>query len=85
MKCCQFFAEFWHGFSEFSDGGVPRGDVLFLIGEEGLEDVDEVSGFGDVQVELELIVLIEECVGWRLDDDVFGGVACGEFLVRLYV
>ena len=50
---------------------MPRGDILLPISEERLQDVDEISRLGDVEIERQLSVLIEECVCRGLDDNVF--------------
>ena len=46
----QFVTEFRHHVSEFCNSTMPCGDVLLLIGEEGLKNLREVSRIGDVKI-----------------------------------
>ena len=70
-ESCQLFTEFRHLVFEFRDGGMPCRDVLFLICEKALKHTNEVFGFGDVQVQLQFSVLVEEGMRWGLDNDIF--------------
>ena len=72
INAANLLPKVWHCFYKIrAISGVPRGDVLLVIGEKGLENVDEVSRLGDVKVQLELSVLTEERMRRGLDDRYF--------------
>ena len=77
----QFRAEFGNGILEGIDGGIPLGEILLGIGEEGFKELDEIARLGDVQVEDKRAVLVEYGAVRRLEDDVFGRIARGKFLL----
>ena len=70
----QFRAEFGDGILKGIDSGIPFGEILLGVGEEGLEQMDEVLPLGDVQIEDKCAVLVENGAMRGLEDDVFGGI-----------
>ena len=64
-------AEFGDGILKGVDSGIPFGEIFFGVGEEGLEQMDEILPVGDVQVEDKRAVLIENRAVRGLEDDIF--------------
>jgi len=67
----QFRAKFGDGILKSIDSGIPFGEVLLGVSEEGLEQVDEILSLGDVQIEDKCAVLIEDGAMRGLEDDIF--------------
>jgi hypothetical protein len=63
---------------ELVDGVFPVGDVGLLMIEEELEDVNEFFGVGEVTVEGDAAVLIEDGASWRLEEGVGEGITFGD-------
>ena len=64
---------------ELGDGLFPVGDVGVAVVEEKVEDFDQVLGPGDVAVEGDAVVLIEDGAVGGLEEDVGQRVSCGYF------
>ena len=71
-------------FSEVGDGGLPVIEFGRCVREQVLECRDQVRGFGDVEVEYFLSVLVEDGALWGLEQNVIERVACVAFLVHCF-
>ena len=66
---------------ELGDGFFPVDLVGLAVLEEEFEDFDEVFGFGEVAVEGDAVVLVEDGAVRRLEEDVGERVSSGDFLL----
>ena len=66
---------------ELGDGFFPVELVGLAVLEEEFEDFDEVFGFGEVAVEGDAVVLVEDGAVRRLEEDVGERVSSGDFLL----
>jgi hypothetical protein len=66
-------------FGELGDGFFPVDLMGLAVLEEELEDFDEAIGFGEVAVEGDAVVLVEDGAVGGLEEDVGEGVAGGDF------
>ena len=71
-------------FSKVGDGVLPVIEFGRCVREQVLECSDQVCGFGDIEVEYLLSVLIEDGALWGLKQDVVEWVACVAFLVYCF-
>ena len=81
-ECFKFRAELGDGILECVDSGIPLGEILLGVGEEGFKELDEIARLGDVHLQGKRAVLVEYGAVRRLEDDVFRGVADGKFSLR---
>lgn len=68
---------------ELIDGILPVGDVGLLVFEEESEDFDQLFGVGDVVVEGDSRILVEDCAVGGLEESVAERVALRDFLLDL--
>ena len=77
----QLACEVWHVFSEVGDSGLPVFEFGRCVREQVLECGNQVCGFGDVEVQHLLSVLVEDGALWVLEKDIVERIASRAFLL----
>ena len=71
----EFGCKVWDVFSEICDGGLPVIQFRWRVREQELEHLNQVCGFGDVDVHHLCPILVEDGALWVLEEDIIEGVA----------
>ena len=76
----EFGCEVWDVFSEICDGGLPVIQFGWCVREQELEHLNQVCGFGDVDVHHLCPILVEDGALWVLEENIVEWVACLAFV-----